>query len=369
MRKKLLCILLIFSILLTGCFSYTDIDKALFTTSIIVDVDQDNMVVLYLECFLPFRSASKDSAKGERIIFKGRGNTVYQVMKDLNLTSSYKINYTQNKVIIFTKKATEYGIDNFIDTFQREQELLVRPYVVVYIGDPEKLIQLQLKEEQFIGYFLNNLINNQSASSRTVQIHLNEFLDNRTIGSKTNIVTTIDCTKDQLEQKLQVDGATIIKEDKFVGTLKKEDGEKYNLLMDRVKQGTLEPANPSYGNKFVTLDITHNKTKTWMSYDGKKIYLKKIINTKVAIADVQKGIVLDKASLEELRKNAEHNIKKLCTDFFDQCKKEQLDIFEIQEGIYRKYPKENIKNVMDITELDLQVNVKIDDSLDVNDFK
>ncbi len=298
MRKKILCILLILILFFTGCFSYSDINRVLFVTSVVVDIDQDNMVVLYLESFLPTKGASNASAKGQRVTFKGKGKTVYEGMKDINLSSSYKLNYTQNRVIIFTKKAAEYGLDNFIDTFQRQQELLIRPYVAVLIGNPEKFMSMQLKEEEFIGLFLKNLIDNQESSSRTVQVRLNEFLDKRTMGSKTSIVTTIDIAKDQLEPKIQVDGGTIIKNDKYAGSLKKQDGEKYNFLMDRVKEGTLEPNNPHYNNKFITLNISDNKTKTNLTYDGHRIHLKKSIYTKVSIGDVQKDCILIKVPLE-----------------------------------------------------------------------
>ena len=369
MKKKIVCILLIVTFILTGCFSYADIDKVIFVTAVVVDVDPDNEVMLYLESFMPSRSATKDATKGQKVTFKGKGKTVYEVMKDLNLSSSYKINYTQTRAIIFTKKAAVFGIDNFIDTFQRQQELLVRPYVMVYMGDPNKLIGLKLKEEEYIGLFLKNLIDNQNNSSRTVQINLNEFLDKRTLGSKTNVVTTVDIVKDELEPKLQVDGGSIIKDDKYTGDIKKLDGEKYNFLMDNVKSGTLEPSNPTYKDKFVTLEIKNSKTKTYINYDGKKIHLKKVINTKVAIADIQKGLILNNDNLSKLKSNSEDNIKKFCTGFFNEMKQKKLDIFEIEEEFNRKYPKENVKNVIDITELDLQVNIKIDDSIKMIDFR
>ena len=369
MRRKTICCLLIVIFSLTGCFSYEDIDKAIFVTAVVVDVNSNNEIVLYLESFLPYRSSSKESAKGQRIIFNGKGKTVYEVMKDLNLSSSYKLNYTQNRVIIFTEKATEFGIDNFIDTFQRVQQLLIRPYVVVYTGDPNKLMQLQLKEEEYIGIFLNNLIDNQKTSSRTVQVHLNEFLNKRNLGSKTNVVTRVEISKDELEPKLQVNGGTIIRDDKSAGNLKKSDGEKYNFLMDNVREGTLEPANPAHKDKFVTLNINNSKTKTYMSYDGKQIHLKKVINTKASVAGIQKGLILDKDNLAKLKNESENNIKKLCAEFFNQTKINKLDIFEIQEEFNRRYPKEDIKNALDITELELQVNVKIDDSTKMVDFK
>ena len=369
MRKKITCALLIVILSLTGCFSYEDIDKAIFVTAVVLDVNSNNEVVLYLESFLPYRSSSKESAKGQRIIFNGKGKTVYEVMKDLNLSSSYKLNYTQNRVIIFTERATEFGIDNFIDTFQRVQQLLIRPYVVVYAGDPNKLMQLHLKEEEYIGIFLNNLIDNQKTSSRTVQVHLNEFLNKRNLGSGVNVVTLVEISKDELEPKLKVNGGTIIRDDKYAGNIKKSDGEKYNFLMDNVREGTLEPANPEHKDKFVTLNISNSKTKTYMSYDGKKIHLKKVIYTKASVAGIQNGLTLNKDNLAKLKIESENNIKKLCTDFFNKTQKNKLDIFEIQEEFNRKYPKEGNKNVLDISELELQVNVKIDDSSKSLDFK
>lgn len=369
MKKKLICILVISIIVFNGCFSYSDLNKALFVTSVIVDIDQDKRVILYLECFLPFRSSSKASTKGQRIVFKGKGKTVYEAMKDLNLSSSYKLNYTQNKAIIFTKKSAEYGLDNFIDTFQRQQEFLIRPYILMFMGDPEDLIKMNLKEEEYIGVFLKNLIDNQKSSSRTVQIHLNDFLNKRTMGSKTNIITTVDISKEQIEPKLQVDGGTIIKDDKLAGILKKQDGEKYNFLMNKVREGTLESQNPSYKDKFISLNISKSKTYTSINYDGKKVYLRKRIKTHAAIADIQKGLTVNQSNLSELRGNTENNIKKLCTDFFNQYKQDHIDIFDIQEEFHRKYPKENIKNIVDITELDLTVNVIIDDTLNIFDFR
>ncbi len=78
---------------------------------------------------------------------------------------------------------------------------------------------------------------------------------------------------------------------------------------------------------------------------------------------------LNKGSLGELKVSTENNIKKFCLDFFNEYKKKQLDIFDIQEEFHRKYPKEKVKSIMEITDLELQVNVSIDDTLDIFDFR
>ncbi len=48
--KRFIAVLLVFSnIFLQGCFSYRDINKLLFATAVIVDVDASNNPILFVE--------------------------------------------------------------------------------------------------------------------------------------------------------------------------------------------------------------------------------------------------------------------------------------------------------------------------------
>ncbi len=120
---------------------------------LIIDVDDNGNPILYAEAFKGVRG--QPEGMDERILFKGKGKTMFEAVRDMNATSSYKLNYTQNKVIIFTQKAAEFGLDNFIDFLDRDQELLIRPYIAVYTGDPEKLMKLKIIQEKYIGLLYN----------------------------------------------------------------------------------------------------------------------------------------------------------------------------------------------------------------------
>ena len=161
---------------MTSCFSYRDINKILFVTALLVDVDDDGMPILYAEAFRGIRGSSPEGLD-ERILFKGKGKTMFEAVRDMNAIASYKLNYTQNKAIIFTQKAAEAGVDNFIDFSDRDQELLIRPYIAVFIGDPEKLIKLDIVQEKYIGILLVQIIDNIGSSSRAVTLSFNTFLN------------------------------------------------------------------------------------------------------------------------------------------------------------------------------------------------
>lgn len=368
--KKIFLYFVIFStFLLNGCFNYKDIDKVLFVTSVIIDIDYTNSPVIYVEAFKPTRGGKGESGKGERILYKGTGKTIFEIARDLNLSSSYKLNYTQNRGIVFTKKAAETCLADFVDFFDRDQEVVVRADIVVYDGDPEKLIKSKLKEQEYIGLFIHDLIYNIPVSSRGVIFSLNDFLNKSYSSNNTCVITMVAMKEGQPQDKLEISNAAIIKDFKMVGELNRRQGEGYNFLIDNIKRGTLEVPNPNASGKFVTLEILKSKTNTKIYYDGKTVHVKKIINTKTSLAEAQQKINFNKDTLNQISKNAESNIKNACSRLFEEYKKQNLDIFDIADDFKRKYPNEKMNNVISNSQLELEVNVYVEGSSDTTNFR
>ncbi|MGH4124940.1 MAG: Ger(x)C family spore germination protein [Clostridium sp.] len=368
--KKILVISLIIMncFTMTSCFSYRDINKVLFITALIIDVDNMGNPIIYSEAFKGIRGATPLGAD-ERILFKATGKTMFEAVRNMNTTSSYKLNYTQNKAILFTQKAAEFGLDNFIDILDRDQEFLIRPYIAVYLGDAEKLIKLNIVQDKYIGLFVVQLIENIGASSRAVKLSLNQFYNQRNIGDRSNVVTIIDITKDSLEPKLQVNGGAVIKDDKMVSILSSEEGQGFNFLMNTILGGTLEITNPCDINKFVTLEIKKSKTKTEISYYDNVIHLKKKVKVKVNFGEAQKSILFTKENIGKIEEKSEENIVKACNNVFQKYKGMGIDIFDITEEFHRKYPKIKIEDIIDRTELKVEAEVKIMNTGDVNNFQ
>lgn len=359
-------IILIFSLSFYGCFNYRDINKIVFVTSVIYDVDDDGKVVTYLECFKPYRSTASASEKGQRLLFRGIGKTALESSRDINLSSSYIINYTQNKAIIFTSKVAEYGLSNYVDFINRDQELLTRPNVYVFFGDPEKLMKMRIKDEEYIGLNLSFLIENIGASSRALKSTLNDYLVKRGSGNNVAVLTAIEIKKQDVEERLTITGGAVLQNDKMIEKINVAQGQAYNFITNKVRRGTLEVTNPDNPEKFVTLEILKSITKTEVHYDGKNIKLVKKIYVKTSIAEAQNKLHFNSVNFEKLKKSAEANIKKYTDIVFDEFKKKELDIFEIKQDFYRKYPKVKINNPISITNLKIEPYVYIEGSSNIN---
>jgi spore germination protein KC len=368
--KKLVIIVCILMncFLMSSCFSYKDINRILFVTALMIDVDADNRPVVYAEAFRGIRAAGPEGMD-QRVIFKGTGKTVFEAVRDMNAVATFKLNFTQNKAIIFTIRAAESGLEDFIDFLDRDQELLVRPYIVVFRGDPEKLMKLEMIQEKYIGTLIRRIIENIGASSRAVTISFNEFYNQRSMGDKTNVVTILQIRKDSLDPKLEVSGGAVIKNDRMVSILTREEGQGFNFMMDNVKSGTLEITNPSDINKFITLEIKSSDTKTGITYNNKIIKLKKKIKVKVDFCEAQKRIVLTKENINRIKEKSASNIEKACNNVFQKYKGIGIDIFDIKDGFYAKYPKEKIENVINVTQLEVEAEVEIMNTGDIKNFE
>ena len=97
--------IIMFSLFLQGCFNYREINKTTFATSIIFDIDEYDNVILYLDCIRPYRDAGESSDKGRRMIFNGKGKTALEALRDIDVISSNKLDFTQVRAYIFTEQA------------------------------------------------------------------------------------------------------------------------------------------------------------------------------------------------------------------------------------------------------------------------
>jgi hypothetical protein len=112
MKKRAVSILVILLLIvpLGGCFSYTEINKMTFATSIIFDKDEYDNIIVYLDSIRPYRDAGESSDKGKRIMLKGIGKTALEAIRNVNVSSSNAINFSQVRSYIFSEQVAKEGV-------------------------------------------------------------------------------------------------------------------------------------------------------------------------------------------------------------------------------------------------------------------
>lgn len=354
---SVLLILLITATTLVGCFNYNEINELTFVTSAIFDIDDSGNVVLYLDCMKPYRNTNESSDNGKRIVYKGIGKTALEAIRNVNRASSYKINFTQNRALIFTEAAAKKGIDKFLSLIDNDQHFQVRPYAFVFFGNVDHLINVVQNDEEYIGLFLNDLVLKNKKNPRIIVSNINDYMVKTEMGNSYAVISALEIRNDVSNQKVSLAGGVVMKDSKMVDRIDASDTMSYNFLMDEIKTGTLEVANPQMGEGYVTLEILNSKTKTDIEYKNNKVLLNKKIKARVTVAEAQGRFIASEQAIRELNAKAEENIKDYLQEFFYNFADKNIDILQAERLLQIKYPEKVIEDIL--SKVDLNVDVDI----------
>jgi spore germination protein KC len=344
-------------LLLVGCFNYRDINKVSFSTSIIFDTDDFGRAVVYVDCVKPYRSTNESSDKGKRIIYKGIGKTALEALRDVNLASSYELNYSQNRAYIFTEKAAKEGIKKYTDLINNNQEFQIKPDLFVYFGEVDDLLKVTSSDEEYLGLYLEELVHKNKRNPRAMRANINDYLSNTLDNTDTYIVGSIEIREDALDKKVEIGGGAVIKDGALVDRIDARDAMSYNLMMNKVTKGTLEISNPQDESGFITLEILGNTTNSNLVFDNDNIKLIKNLTMRVSIAEIQGRAIVDKDLLDYIKIAKEKEVEGYLNYTFEKYKAEGIDVFEIERLLDINYPKVSVEDPISKTELEVNVDI------------
>ncbi len=364
-KCAVLLMLLALSILLGACESYTDLNEFVFINSILVDKDEaSGGMVFYFETLVPVRSSGTNANEEKRITYKFKAQTAGEALNMLETSTSAQITLAQNKVLLFTEEFAQSGIDQCIDTFDRRQRSSTRTLLGIFQGDPKEFINPNHPEEQLTGMFLYDMLGTKvSFTSVGVRVDLKEFMNQKYVGDRVSSLPVINTSKDEDTQgQYLLDGLGLIKEYKLIGILNREESFYFNLLLDNDVAGDLTVRNPMEENKMVTLLLTDASRQTDVEYENGVLKVAQECKLNTTLSSIQGDLQLTKENIQKIQDAMAEKIRQKCMTLFEEWKGKKIDIFDIQEEFERKYPAYAGTNIIENTELQLTIQVKISGS-------
>lgn len=369
MKKIIIFVVILSLFTFTSLTNYNDLDKLLLATSIIVDKTNDGNYSIYVEAFTSITSTSGKTREGERTIIHAEGNSLADLINDLNAQGNFKLNYTHNRLILFTEKAARDGIDDILDCFSRPEEFLIRNYIAVIHADPEKMYTIDLKGEKFMGlYLINQLTKAKVLIGNTEGITLAKLDNESSYGSETCIIPIIKIIETTNGDNLDFKCVGILRKYKLIGELDNLQAIYINFLLNRILTTTIDADNPSSENKLIGLRVIKAKTKTKYNYTNDEFQILKDITVHTVVRGSFGKIRLTNKNVKEIEKNASSRLKNECEMVFLVNKEKGIDVLNVQEKFYRHYPKYSNTNILNSTNLLVNVNVIVDLSTDPKDF-
>lgn len=370
MKKRFICFIILAStLILTSCYNYKDVNRMFFLTAFGIDVDEDDNVVAYGEVFVAGRKAGELQGKEEAVTFMNKGKTIFQAIRNMNLNSRYPISFVMNRAILFSEKAAMKGMDDYLDFLLRDQESLIRQHIFIACCPLEELIKIEMEEDKFVGIFLNLLMQNEKALANTSETTFGEFMLNKSLGSKINVINMIGLHQNPSYQGIDIKGLAVIQDDKMVGKMSLEEGRFYRHFQELKHKGTINVTNPEKPGKHVILESESSKTKGKIYYDGKTIHVIRTVNVRASFAGSEGGINLQENAIREaIEAEVEKIVEEGCMELFRKFKEQGIDVFNLKAAIEKKYPELATEDFLDKVKVKVIANVKIDGSSDITNY-
>lgn len=360
--KRLLVLLLIIiqGLGMTSC-DYRDIDKLLFITAIVVDVgEKAGTYDIFFEAFRPSSSSNQEKQEGERIIYGVTDSDIMAASDQLSNYANLPVSFALTKMLLFTREIAEQGLDNHINLWHHAFDFTIRTYIGIWDADPKEFEEIELKGEKFLGIYLRTHINNaEQSTSHVERMTLLDIMNASAIKDKVLPIPLIKPVKKGKTQLLDFPGVALVRNYKMVGEVPKEKSNYLFYMSNDIHRDFVQAGNPDADNTPVISFTVTSKTKTLLVPQNDRMKVQKSVKSRLLLAGSQKTISLDDQTLAEMKKQMEDTTRNSCMDLYKIYSSQGVDIYNLGESIYRKYPWFDQKNLFDKIDFSVDVSYEI----------
>jgi spore germination protein len=238
-------------------------------------------------------------------------SSFFEASREFATRLDYPAFYEHMQVLVINEDVARLGISTPIDVMLRDSEMRRKMKVFITPQPAYTLFEVVPNIDDYPSIYLRNLTNNFNKTSRIAyKVDIGQVSEN--IGNNADyILPRVIATKEEVK----IEGCSIIKKDKFVGSLGEVDTANVEWIKNLAKGGALVIRMPGDPNDTLTLELKKLKSKVRPVINGKSVSMKIEIKAEVDIA-------------EQLRDNKEDNFKEAFID-----KVEQDAARKIEEGL------------------------------------
>ena len=157
-------------------------------------------------------------------------------------------------------------------------------------------------------------------------------------------------------------------DDAMVSELSNEQTIYYSYMNEGAEQGILLTPVPGQPERYVTMEILKCKDKDSVTYDGHSVLYKKTIRMILTVEGVQEPVDFTVDDLRrQIEQSTEEEIRQGCLQLFEDYKNQNIDLLNITDTFQRTYPRESTENLLQKTQMDVDIDVRVEGGQNLND--
>lgn len=365
MKRIALVSIVVFSILLTGCWDMIDINSRIFPYSVGYDLNKGEGEKFLISYTYPNLSALGKNASSDQMLFliSTPAESIFQAMHKLTTELQYPMYLKHLKVIALSEEVLneEKGVREIVDGINRDFIANKNAQLMAVKEGAKSLLEgaVKAKKQQVVGGALYTLLLNEQGSSYFTPITLGNLIEETDINGAAIIpLAHIE------DEDIVIEGGAVLKDYDLVGYINGMENSDISLLTNKLSDTGVDF---NYEGANLSLMITETKTKKRLvdSEDKIKIRLEVLMEGHIHSYILEEGREIDSVEiLQDMQNKAAENEKKHLERTISKVQKElKADLFSIGDYIYKFHPKlwKEIEKDWDkiYPEIDIEVDVKV----------
>jgi len=355
-KCKALCLLLILTILLSGCWSKRELNELAIVAALGID-KVDNEFDITVQVVIPGEISSKQPTSGRSpvITYHSKGATVFEAIRKMTTLTARKLYFSHLQIVVLGDELAREGMGKPLDLISRDHEFRNDfDVIVAHDATAEEVLNVLTPIEKVpANKMLNSLRTSEKSWGTTQSIKIDELINTLNNKETSVVMSAIEIHGDKsvgMEQTnvkkskasayLRYAGLAVFKEDKYIGLLTEDESRSLGFLKDKIESTIETLACPKGGT--LSTEITHSKTKIKGKFENGSPKINVSIDVNQNVGEVECDIDLTKEkSLHYVNKKTAELIKKRIEKTISTVQQSyRVDIFGFGEALHRTNPKE-----------------------------
>lgn len=352
--------LLAASVLLTGCWDRRELNQLAITSATGIDFKDGQWIVSY-QVIIPSAISAAMTAVGGGpaklpvIVYSTQGPTIREAVWKSAMESPRQLFFSHTRVVVIGRDAAAQGLTPLIDVYLRNPDS--RETVSVLISDGtareilQQLMQIQIIPGDGIEETMKGEAQNMSLLPNVKMYNLamellgparSAVIPEILVSGEKGVTSADDLNHTTLSSKLRLGRLAVMRRDKFVGWLTREEALGVSFMRDQVKMTSFafscSPANPKDNSTFRLMKSKTELTPRRTADGGLEVEVS--VEGDGTLLETNCPMDLNKPeSAKVMEKQLEQRIVESIEMSWRAVKKLDTDVLGLADAIHRKYPK------------------------------
>lgn len=379
-------ILILFSLVITGCWDMREINQLALVMVVGVDKEKESHDVrVTVEIAKPTSTTSilKSDASSSVWTASSTGKDIFEAIRNLATFSSRRIMWAHNNVIIIGESLAKDDITPIIDFFNRNPELRMRTWIAVAKGNAKDLFEVKTGIENISGLSLSRVFTNTKFNAVSFKADMmdvfSEYLDESrqviipVVSLKKRLIEEGEENKQYRKEQIVISGAAIFKNTVLAGWLNEKETRGLNWILQTSSNRLVSVSCLNDSHKKITIELNKIRVKTKSILTDNQPSFTISLTTSGGIAEedcLKPGIhtaeqlkaIVKESVQRTMKSEVEQAIQKLQKDL-------KSDVIGLGEVVHRQHKKvwkrtlkENWEQIFPEVKVDVNVHVAIDNT-------